>query len=26
MRERQRGQSRKLRHGMRGAVKGCMGF
>jgi hypothetical protein len=26
MRERQRGQSRKLRHGMRGLAKGCMGF
>jgi len=26
MRERQRGQSRKLRHGMRGVVKGRMGF
>ena len=26
MRERQRGQSRKLRHGVRGLAKGCMGF
>jgi hypothetical protein len=26
MQERQRGQSRKLRHGMRGLAKGCMGF
>jgi len=26
MRERQRGQSRKLRHGMQGVVKGRMGF
>jgi hypothetical protein len=26
MRERQRGQSRKLRHGVQGLAKGCMGF